>query len=530
MSQLSNYYGSWWLEVSNNKELIIAFVTISVAIFAILWNKFTLPRSSSIHAPPLPPGPYSLPIVGYLPFLNPDLHKQLTNMAHSYGPIFKFHLGRKLHIVINTPELAKEVVRDQDEAFSNRDMTVAASVITYGGQDIVLSKNNSKWRNLRKIFVSELLSNKNLEACGSLRKDEVRKTIKDVFSKIGTSVNISQISFLTEANVITNMIWGKSLDEEAERHSHLGDELQMVSMNIHDIFGKPNLSDFFPSLAWLDLQGVERDMKKQRNKLEQILTSIIEDRIKSNLKRSQDGVGHEGEKDFLQMLLDLKDQKHATSLNITQIKALLVDIMLAGTETTTTLAEWAMAEIMKNHNVMIKVQEELAKIVGTNNIVEESHLSQLEYLDATIKETFRLHPVVPFLLPRSPSQDCTVGGYTIPKGCTVFLNVWSIHRDPRYWDKPLDFNPERFLTSKCDFNGNNLKFFPFGSGRRICAGIPLAEKMQMFILASLLHSFDWSLPKGEMHDLSEKFGVQLKKRMPLIAIPAQRLPNASLYN
>nr|GFB53597.1 cytochrome P450 [Tanacetum cinerariifolium] len=155
------------------------------------------------------------------------------------------------------------------------------------------------------------------------------------------------------------------------------------------------------------------------------------------------------------------------------------------------------------------------------------HLPKLQYLDATIKETLRLHPISTLLVPRSSSQDCTVGGYTIPKGSTIFVNAWSIHRDPRYWDNPLDFNPERFLTNdgtnKWDLRGNNLNFLPFGSGKRVCPGIPLAEKMQMYILASLLHSFDWNLPKGEKHDLSDKFGALLTKRKPLIVIPSQRL-------
>nr|XP_043614076.1 labd-13Z-ene-9,15,16-triol synthase, chloroplastic-like [Erigeron canadensis] len=518
---------SWWWEVMmSNCEITIVVVAISVVALAInLWYKVTVSSSKL----PLPPGPLSLPIVGYLPFLGPELQKQLTNMAHTYGPIFKIHLGSKLHVVINTPELAKEVVRDQDETFSNRDLTIAASIISYGGQDIVMSKYNSNWRKLRKIFVHEILSNKNLEACRSLRTDEVRKTIKHVFTNVGTSINISKIAFLTQASVITNMIWDNK-SNKAGKGSDLGDELQMVASNVVEVFGKPNLSDFFPSLARFDFQGIERDMKRQINKLDQILTSIIQDRIKSNLERSEDKVGHEGKKDFLQMLLDLNEQKDAASLDITQIKALLVDIMLAGTETTSTLTEWAMAEIIENSNVMKKVQQELAEVVGANNIVEESHLSRLEYLDATIKETFRLHPVLPFLVPHLPSQDCTVGGYNIPNGCTIFLNVWSIHRDPRYWNNPLEFNPDRFLKNKFDYKGKDLKFFPFGSGRRICAGIPVAEKMQTFILASLMHSFDWRLPEGEEHDLTEKFGITLRKRNPLMVIPSQRLHDVRLYN
>ncbi|KAL8224049.1 hypothetical protein R6Q57_019524 [Mikania cordata] len=257
-------------------------------------------------------------------------------------------------------------------------------------------------------------------------------------------------------------------------------------------------------------------MKKQLCKLDQIFESMIEERIKSNFQKSKDGIGDDdGKRDFLQILLDLRNEEDASSLDITQIKALLLDIMIAGAETTATLIEWAMAVIMKNHNVMKAIQEELEEVVGLNNIVQESHLLKLKYLDATIKETFWLYPIAPFLIPRSPSQDCIIGGYTLPKGCTIFLNVWSIHRDPRYWDNPLEFHPEIFMsydgTKKCDYKGNNLKFIPFGTGRRLCAGLPLAEKMLMFILASLLHSFNWSLPKREDHDLYEKVGITLKK-------------------
>nr|GEU82180.1 cytochrome P450 76C1-like [Tanacetum cinerariifolium] len=381
-------------QLNNGNEIIMLVVTLSVLILASLWYKLT--RSSS--SPPLPPGPRSLPIVGYLPFLGPDLHKQFTNMAHTYGPIYKFYLGSKLHVVINTPELAKEVVRDNDETFANHDLTVASSVITYGGQDIVFSKHNSNWRNLRKIFVYEVLSNTNLEACGCFRRVEVRKTIKNVFSRIGITVNISQISFLTEANVLTSMV-RENKPDEMSNGINLGLELQMAASNIAEIFGRPNLSDFFPSLARFDLQGVERDMKKQLQKLDAIIENMIDDRIKSNSRRSRDEV-HEGKKDFLQILLDLKDQGDSKSINITQIKAILVDVMIAGTETTAKLSEWAMAEILKNHNVLRRVQEELAEVVGLNNIVEESHLPKLQYLDATVKETFRLHPVTPFLVPR----------------------------------------------------------------------------------------------------------------------------------
>ncbi|KAL0329621.1 UNVERIFIED_CONTAM: Flavonoid 3'-monooxygenase [Sesamum radiatum] len=180
---------------------------------------------------------------------------------------------------------------------------------------------------------------------------------------------------------------------------------------------------------------------------------------------------------------------------------------------------------------MKKVQNELDKVVGLDNIVEESHIPKLEYLDAVLKETLRLHPIGPFLTPRTPSQSCTIGGYTIPKGSTIFLNVWSIQRNPLAWENPLEFKPERFLdnTMKWDFNGNNFNYIPFGSGRRVCAGLPLAERMVRFVLASLLHSFEWQLPEGEKLDMSDKLMTALRKKIPLRAIPTPRLSNSYLY-
>ncbi|PWA97790.1 cytochrome P450 [Artemisia annua] len=317
---LPNSHGSWWWEVitSSTKDELTLAVCVTI-LLATLWYKIKL-SSSSNGAPSLPPGPRSVPILGYLPFLRPDLHKQLTEMSHTYGPIFKFYLGSKLHVVINTPELAKVVLREHDETFANHVLTIASSVITYGGQDILFSKNNANWRHLRKILVYEVLNNKNLEACRNFRKDEVRKTIKNVFSRIGTTVNVNEISFLTTSNVVTKMVWENSTDE-GSKDSNLGAELKTVATKCVQIFNQINLSDIFPILAWFDLQGVERDMKEQLTKVDQIFASMIEDRIRYN---SVNGVGHEGKKDFLQALLELKDKEDGKSINIYQLKSLLM--------------------------------------------------------------------------------------------------------------------------------------------------------------------------------------------------------------
>ncbi|XP_020539555.1 cytochrome P450 71AU50 isoform X1 [Jatropha curcas] len=238
-------------------------------------------------------------------------------------------------------------------------------------------------------------------------------------------------------------------------------------------------------------------------------------------------------KDFLQILLDFnKNGDSETSITTDQLKAVLLDIMVGGTDTSSTMLEWAMAEIMLHQEVMKKVYQELDEVVGINNTVEDSHLHKLKYLDAVLKETLRLHPALPLLLPHVSSQSTTLGGYTIPKGTAVFVNVYAIHRDPLFWDNPLEFIPERFLiseSSKFDYSGNNFQYLPLGSGRRVCAGIPLAERMVMYVLASFLHSFEWKLPQGTELELSDKFGIVVKKMKPLILVPKPRLSNVDLY-
>ena len=231
-------------------------------------------------------------------------------------------MGSRRYIVINNLEIATEVLRDQDNNFTLRIPTLAASIITYGGKDISFS-SNSNWHDQRKLLVGEVLCNKNLEACSPFRRYQVRKTIKNVYSKIGTAVNFSQICFSTEVNVLCSMLWENSSDNIALKDRNLGAELYIMASEIIQLLLRPNVSDFFPCLAWLDLQGVQRDMKKHFEKLDQLYTNIFEDRIKTNSKKIDDGIAFEGKKDFLQILLELEDQK---KLSFDQIKALFTVI------------------------------------------------------------------------------------------------------------------------------------------------------------------------------------------------------------
>lgn len=204
-------------------------------------------------------------------------------------------------------------------------------------------------------------------------------------------------------------------------------------------------------------------------------------------------------------------------------------MFFGGSETTSSTMEWAMAELLRKPDSMKKAKEEINRVIGPQRKVEESDIDNLPYLQAVIKETLRLHPVLPLLLPRNAMQDTDYMGYFIPKETQIFVNVWAIGRDPETWEDPLAFKPERFLGSKIDYKGQNFELLPFGSGRRICLGISLAHKVVHLGLATLLHSFDWELGNNispETIDVDERVGITARKLVPLEAIPKKRVMDA----
>ncbi|XP_077245119.1 flavonoid 3'-monooxygenase CYP75B137-like [Tasmannia lanceolata] len=515
-----------WSWCCEGRPILTVTVTVLITVLSALLIK-KLKKYAANSNFRLPPGPRGLPVVGNLLSLDPDLHVYFSELTRTYGPILKLKLGNKLGIVVSSPSMAKEVLKDHDTIFANRDVPVAARVIAYGGSDIVWTPHGPEWRMLRRVCVREMLSNTSLNAVYGLRRREIRRTVSRLYGNTGKPVNVGEEMFLTVLNVITSMLWGGSL--RGEGRSSIGAEFRQVVGEITELLGKPNVSDFFPGLARFDLQGVKRQMDGLFLRFDRIFDSIVDQRVRLD---REEGEGESEGTDFLQILLKLKEEGDSKMpFTMTHLKALLMDMVVGGTDTTSNTVEYAIAEMMQKPETMRKAQEELEAVVGKDNIVEETHIPGLHYLDAVVKEILRLHPALPLLVPHCPSLSCTVGGYTIPEGARVFINVWAIHRDPSIWENPSEFDPERFLgaASKWDYSGNDFNYFPFGSGRRICAGTPMAERMVKYSLASLLHSFNWSLPQGAKLDLSEKFGIVLKKATPLVAVPMPRLSNPQLY-
>lgn len=334
-------------------------------------------------------------------------------------------------------------------------------------------------------------------------------------------------------SVISRIVMGKKYFSESE----VEDEEFVVSREgfqemLEELFvlnGVLNIGDWIPWLGFLDLQGYVKRMKDLRKRFDRFYQHVIGDHM---ARRTQiDFVP----KDFLDFLLGLvKDPSLDVDFTLNSVKAFALDQMAGGTDTAATTVEWAMSELMKQPNLIKKANEEIDRVVGRERWVEETDIPNLPYLDAIIKETLRLHPVAVLLAPHMALEDCEIEGFDIRKGTMVYVNTWSIGRDPSVWESPEDFCPERFLGKKeIDVKGQNFEFLPFGSGRRMCPGYKLGLKMVSSSLANLLHGFTWRLAdenvKPQDLDMEEHFGLATVRKFPLVAVGQPRLPQHLFY-
>ncbi|XAR67964.1 Psoralen synthase [Bertholletia excelsa] len=308
---------------------------------------------------------------------------------------------------------------------------------------------------------------------------------------------------------------GKKYDGLEESKKKFGES----SKRAFELFGEFCISDFFPCLGWMDVMtGLVKRLRETAEGLDAFLDQVIEEY--RNMQASEDQLKR---KCFVAAVLQHeKEGSLETHLTQDNLKAVILDMFLGGTDTISTTLEWAMMRLMQNPTKMSKAQEEVRRVTGKKPKVEEEDILQLNYLKCIIKETLRLHAPAPLLAPRELTQSTKLQGYDIPSKTRVFINVFAIHRDPNLWDSPEEFIPERFLNNQVDFKGQDFQFIPFGAGRRGCPGIAFGVVEAEYLLANLLYWFDWKLPSGtcmEDLDMTENSGLVLHKKVPLQLVP-----------
>nr|ALG05133.1 cytochrome P450 [Sinopodophyllum hexandrum] len=477
--------------------------------FLLLVSPFIFFIFKYLRSQTLPPGPFPWPIIGSILHVGDNPHVSLAKLAQTHGPIISLRLGAQLLVVGSTPAAAAEILKAHDRVLSGRAMPNASPYKNPAGRQFSLAWADctDQRKYLHTICRSELFSIKAIESQSNLREEKISKLIEFLGRKEGELVNIGDVVFATVFNTLSNIFVSQDFIT-LEGHKD-GDGMKELVRSFVVAGATPNLADFYPILSSFDLQG----LRKKSIGLFAKICSLWESIIKERRQDKSSGV-LKRHTDFLDILL-------ANGFTDDQMNVLLLELLLAGADTTTSTTEWAMAELLKNEKVMKNVCKEFEREIK-EDVVRESDLPHLPYLHSCVKEALRIHPPAPFLLPRRAIETCKVMNYTIPKDSQVFVNVWAIGRDPKIWDDPLAFKPERFLDSKVELHSNDFGWIPFGSGRRMCPGIPMATKQLGFVLASLIKSFDWSLPydmnPSEL-DMAEKFGITLQKEKPLVLIP-----------
>ncbi|NP_001351714.1 cytochrome P450 monooxygenase [Cicer arietinum] len=495
----------------------LSYVVLTFTLLLLL--KFLIPttKSNKKNHSKLPPGPTPLPIIGNLLKLGNKPHHSLANLADIHGPIMTLKLGQVTTVVISSADMAKEVLLTHDLITSNRTVPDALSVLNHDQYSLSFMRVSPRWRDLRKICNYQLFSNKTLDSSQALRRRKLQDLLNDIerCSKVGEAVDVGKAAFKTTVNLLSNTFFSVDFVHSAKEAG----EYKEIIVSILKEVGVPNVSDFFPMLKFLDLQGIRKRSIVSVKKVLSIFKRFVGERVKM-----REGTGSIGNDDVLDALLNMSSDGGKIEMDKDEIEHLLLNIFVAGTDTTTYTLEWAMAELIHNPEMMSKLKEELEKTVGKGIPVEETDIAKLPYMQAVIKETFRLHPPVPLLLPRRAEIDVKIGDYVIPKDAQILINAWVVGRDPTKWENPNVFIPERFLDSEIDIKGHHFELIPFGSGRRTCPGLPLAIRMLPLMLGSLVNCFDWKLEDGlnvEDFNKEDEFGITLEKSQPVRIVPTK---------
>ncbi|KAK7404619.1 hypothetical protein VNO78_05574 [Psophocarpus tetragonolobus] len=511
---------------------VLMCLLLSAPIIYFLYRQWKREREGQL----LPPSAgLELPVIGHMHLMGPLLHHTFHSFSLKHGPLFSVRFGSVPCVVASSPHIAKQLLQTNELAFNCRIETTAVKRLTYEAS-LAFAPYGEYWRFIKKLSMNQLLGSRSIQGFQHLRAKETRDFLGLLTrqARAHQPVNVTEELLKLTNNVISRMMLG-----EAE-------EAREVVRGVTQIFGEFNVSDFIWIFKKLDLQGFGKRIEDLFLKFDTLVERVISKReeMRRNPNPTPQTLNKDYQvRDFLDILLDcVQDHTSDVKINRVHIKALIMDFLTAGTDTTAISTEWALVELMKNPLLLEKAREEIDKVVGKKKVVEECDCQNMPFLQAIVKETFRLHPPVP-LVSRRCVADCSVENYVIPENTLLFVNVWSMGRNPNYWDNPLEFRPERFLninigegdsTGLIDVRGQHFQLLPFGSGRRMCPGINLAMQLVPALLAAIIQCFDFHVldSNGEVLkgnnlviDVTERPGLTAPRAQDLRCIPIERSNN-----
>ncbi|KAL7138879.1 hypothetical protein ABFS83_09G012400 [Erythranthe nasuta] len=453
------------VEVSVHHRLSLYFVA-----------KWLYKNPSLISNKKFPPSPPKLPVLGNLHQLSPLTHRSFQSLGAKHGPLLLLHFGNKPVIIVQSADAAKEIMKTNDIVFADKPHTRTAR---REEETALLVERINK-------------SSKNLEV-----------------------VNLSGLFVSVTNDVICRAVFGRKYGE-----GEGGKRFLMLLRKVVEYMGSVSIGEFVPWLSWINyVNGFDRRVDEAAREVDGFLEMVVQEHMMVN-----EGVRisrGESRENFVDILMNLyKDDKSGVSVDRDGIKAIILDIIAGGTDTSAATLEWTMSELLRHPIALKTLQNEVREITRGKNVITENDLVKMHYLKAVVKETLRLHPPVP-LLARVARENIEVMGYDISVGTMVLTNTWAIGRDSDSWNEPEKYTPERFLTSSVDFKGLDFELIPFGAGRRGCPGIAFAMAGVELVLANVVKKFEWELPKGttsENLDMAEQPRFTTHRKNPLLAV------------
>ncbi|CAN1168107.1 2-methylbutanal oxime monooxygenase [Linum perenne] len=498
----------------------LAAVTIIPILLIYLLIGGGKKSNSSSHLK-FPPGPRQLPLIGNLHQLDAScLYKSFDQLSKKYGPAMTLRLGGAPTVVLCTSEGAKQLMKDNDLETCSRTLAAGARLLTYNYLDVAFSPYSDYWREMRKLFIFELLSMKRVHTFWYAREEHVDKmmvTINKAAAR-GEAVNINKLVFKMTDGIIGTVAFGNVYAQDEFEEGFV-----KVMEEIMDMLNGFHAEDFFPNAGkFIDwLTGMAAKRKKTFQKLDRFFDKIIAQHMDPNRKKPE----HE---DVVDVLIGLmKDQSASFQITNDHLKAVVMNLFVGAIDTSAVTVGWAFSELLRSPRIMKKAQSEIRSIVGPNQKRAEGKLlDKFNYLELIIRETFRKHPPLPILIPHLCMKHIKIGGYDILPGTQVIVNAYSLGREPKIWTDPESFYPERFEGSNVDYKGSHFELLPFGAGRRICPGLAMGTTAVKYMLANLLYHFDYELTGGmkfEDFPLEAAGGLTIHNKHDAIVIPKKHV-------
>ncbi|CAN1131846.1 Cytochrome P450 CYP82J17 [Linum perenne] len=513
----------------------IVFLLSGTLLFLHFLTYLIPTRTHKNKLPRIPEPPNALPFVGHLHLLRGKdmLARKLGAFADKHGPTFVIRLGSYPTVVVSDVESMKDCFVKNDRVLAARPPSTQGKIL---GKNFALfgyASYGDYWRKVKKLIITELMSLPRIKAMRHVQVSEVDVLVSDLHSMclVGpdgcAEVAISGWLQNSVLNIITRMVAGRKYFENLANNigavdmggKAIGELIrEFMALNASLVF-----SDLIPALGWIDIKGTKKSMKRVSKELDVIIDGwIVEHKVKKT--KSGDTVVLE---DFIDVMLSVIDDNFdpsATHDKETIIKSTAMALIIAADTTSVTLT-WMLATLLNNRRTLTLLQQEMDMNVGKDRIVQDSDLKSLTYLDAVIKETFRLHTSGPISAPRVATEDITIRGYHVPKGTRVLANFWKLHKNPEMFPEPEEFRPERFHDKEVevDIYGRDFEFLPFGTGRRACPGMNFGMEVVQLTAARLIQAFDFRTPFDLPVDMTEADSTSLAKEKPLEVLIRPRL-------